>query len=252
MIIILSSYNRNIGCLDRSIMKLKLIFLIVFFPVYSYGQKNMGPNELYPILFNYARDLYDDYSKIPFERKMVLEEIANYISGSKQIQNMCQILFVETDHSARSVLTQVWATTAAYYYGIDQVKFYSGGITQSSISRNAILAMEKAGFIIYKITDSVNPEYEIKFTFNHPSIRIKSIKYNDKSNPSTDFGSVIVCSNADVNLPVVKGNNFRTSLHYHDPAGYDKLQEAMEKYLEKNQDIATEMFYLFYLIKNSN
>ena len=42
--------------------------LILSFSSYS-QQSTTGPNKLYPILFNYARDLYPEYVKIPFERK---------------------------------------------------------------------------------------------------------------------------------------------------------------------------------------
>jgi arsenate reductase len=233
-------------------MKNILIFLvfILSYPCYS-QQSSTGPNKLYPILFNYARDLYPDYGKIPFERKAVLEEIANYLIGAQQLDNTGKIIFIETDHLARSVMVQAWAMAASYYYGIENVKIYSGGINASKISKNAIIALEKAGFIIYKIQEGSNPEYEIKYSYNIEPLILRSIKYNDKSNPNVNFGSIIICSNADINLPVVKGNNFRTSLHYFDPSAYDGTSDAPELYLEKSKEIATEMFYLFYVLKNS-
>jgi hypothetical protein len=215
------------------------------------AQQPKTPNKLYPILFNYARDLYPEYSKIPFERKVILEEIANYILGAQQLESDSKLLFIETNHSTRSILAQVWAKTASHYYGIEDIEFFSGGITQSSISKNAIIALEKAGFIVYKLTTNNNPEYEIKYTYNIPPIILKSIKYSEKSNPRINFGSIILCSNADINLPTVKGNNFRTSLYYFDPSAYDGTPEALEIYLEKSKEIAIEMFYLFYVLKNS-
>lgn len=233
-------------------MKNILIFLvfIISYPCYS-QQSSTGPNKLYPILFNYVRDLYPDYDKIPFERKAVLEEIANYLIGAQQLENTGKIIFIETDHLARSVMVHAWAMAASYYYGIENVKIYSGGINAAKISKDAIIALEKAGFIIYKIQEGNNPEYEIKYSYNIEPLILRSIKYNDKSNPNINFGSIIICSNADINLPVVKGNNFRTSLHYFDPSAYDGTSDAPELYLEKSKEIATEMFYLFYVLKNS-
>jgi hypothetical protein len=232
-------------------MKKIIVFIIIILANNAFAQQLGAPNKLYPILFNYARDLYQDYSNIPFERKVVLEEIANYILGAQQMDKGGKIVFIETDHASRSVLAQVWAKTASYYYGIENVEIYSGGIVNSKISKNTIIALEKAGFIIYLSTGKNNPEYEIKFSYNIPPIILKSIKYNEKSNPDINFGSIILCSNADINLPVVKGNNFRTSLYYFDPTAYDDTPEASEMYLEKSKEIAIEMFYLFYVLKNS-
>jgi hypothetical protein len=225
-------------------MNKNIIFFAVILSYSSFAQQMETPNKLYPILFNYARDLYPEYSDIPFERKVILEEIANYIIRAKQLDTIGKVIFIETDHS-------IWAVAAIHYYGIENVHIYSGGITSSSISKNAIIALEKAGFIIYKVKGSNNPEYEIKYSYNITPIRLKSIKYDEKSNPVADFGSVILCSNADINLSVVKGNNFRTSLHYFDPTGYDETPEALDLYLERSNEIATEMFYLFYVLKNS-
>jgi len=233
-------------------MKNILIFFALILSYSSYSQKSStGPNKLYPILFNYVRDLYPDYDKISFERKAVLEEIANYIKGAQQLDNTSKIMFIETDQLARSVIVQAWAMAASYYYVIENVKIYSGGINASKVSQNAIIALEKAGFIIYKIQEGSNPEYEIKYSYNIEPLIMKSIKYNDKSNPNVNFGSIIICSNADINLPVVKGNNFRTSLYYFDPSAYDGTSDASALYLEKSKEIATEMFYLFYVLKNS-
>ena len=232
-------------------MKKSILILIIFLSYLSFAQKPDTPNKLYPILFNYARDLYPDYAKIPFERKVILEEIANYLIGAQQIDNEGKLMFIETDHATRSVFAHVWAITAAYYYGIENVKIFSGGIIDSRISTNAIIALEKAGFIIYKTSGNSNPEYEIKYSYNIPALLLKSIKYREKSNPDINFGSVILCSNADINLSVVKGNNFRTSLYYFDPTAYDGTPEALDMYVEKCKEIATEMFYLFYVLKNS-
>lgn len=227
------------------------IILSLIFVDLIYAQPQVGPNKLYPILFNYARDLYPYYGNIAFERKMVLEEIANYIIGARQLDKKARILFIETDHTARAALAQIWAVTAAFYYGIDNIDIYSGGIKPSEISRNVIIALEKAGFIVYKYTDDNNPMYEIKYSYNVPPILIKSIKYDDESNPDTNFGSILLCPNADVNLPVIRGNNFRTSLHYFDPTAYDGSADAIDLYIEKSREIATEMFYMFYILKNA-
>lgn len=234
------------------ISKSVLILLFIFSSLPSaFSQLKTGPNKLYPILFNYSRDLYPDYINIPGDRRVILEEIANYIIGSLQFEKETKILFIETDNSTRTIMAEAWATAAAFYYGIDNVKVFSGGINNSNVSTNAIIALEKAGFIIYKTSETQNSTYEIKFSYNIPPLTVASKKYNNKSNPDIHFGSVFLCSNADINLPVVKGNNFRTSLYYFDPTAYDESPEALERYTERCHEIALEMFYLFYVLKNA-
>lgn len=237
-------------------MKLNISTILVIIYLHgssglTYAQKPKGPNKLYPILFNYARNLYDEYSKIPMERRYVLEEIANYLIGSNQLEGKSTLLIIGSNNATRSILAESWAYAAAHYYGIANVEIYSGGINATRISTLAILALEKAGFIIYKTGDTQNPTYQIKYTYNVPPILIKSKKYNDKPNPASHYGAIIVCPNADVNLPVLKGNNFRTSLYYFDPSAYDAAENALDQYLTRSKEIATEMFYIFYRLKNA-
>lgn len=148
-------------------------------------------------------------------------------------------------------MAEAWANAAAHYYKIEDVSIYSGGINPSKVATNAIIALEKAGFIIYKTGTDNNPSYEIKYSYNIPPVVVRSKKYNDKFNPDHQFGSVVVCSNADINIPVIKGNNFRTSLHYFDPKSYDQSSDALSYYTERSREIALEMFYLFYRLKNA-
>jgi arsenate reductase len=228
-----------------------IFFILLIHAGYCFSQTKKGPNKLYPILFNYARNLYNEYDKIPQERKVILEEIANYIIGSIQFEGSSDILIVGSNNSTRSIMVEAWANAAAYYYGIKNVHIYSGGIKPSHVATNAVIALEKAGFIIYKIGNDKNPSYEIKYSYNIPPVIVKSKKIDAKTNPDFKFGSVVVCANADINLPVIKGNNFRTSLHYYDPVAQEQSKEAIDQYTERSREIAIEMFYLFYKLKNA-
>ena len=231
-------------------MKRLIVFILAFWlsdPICAPAQN--GPNKLYPILFNHVRDLYPEYEGIPFERRVVLDEIANYTLGTIQFDGNAEILLIGSNNATRSILAEAWANAAAYYYGIDNVKISSGGVTKKEISRYAIMALEKAGFIIYRKQQIGVEQYEVKYTYHIDPLVISSKLYNDKDNPDLNFGSVILCPNADINLPVVKGNNFRTSLHYFDPIAYENDPDVLDKYLDKSHEIALEMFYLFYKLK---
>ena len=93
--------------------------------------------------------------------------------------------------------------------------------------------------------------YEIKYSYNIPPVIARSKKYDDKASPSGGYGVVFVCPSADANLQFPKGSNFRTSLHYFDPVAYDQSEDALDHYLTRSREIAVEMFYIFYRIKNA-
>ncbi len=208
------------------------------------------PGILYPGLTNYAKNLYPLYKKIPEERRRVLENIADYIYGAIQIDKKATLILVGTNNSTRSIMAEAWSYAASQYYNIKNVEIYSGGTQVTQVSPFSMKALEQAGFIIYKISDNGNPKYEIKYSYNLKPIVVYSKKYDAKDMPHFNYGAIFVCPNADLNVPYLKGMNFRASVHYFDPEAYDNTPEQMDKYNERCHEIATEIFYIFYCIKN--
>jgi arsenate reductase (thioredoxin) len=231
--------------------RISSLMILISGLLYSAGiMAQHQPGKLYPLLFNYSKNLYPDYQSIPEERRRTLEEIADYIFGAIQIDKKATILIIGTNNSTRSIMTEAWAHAAAYYYNVKNLEIYSGGTRETHISPSAIKALEKAGFIIYRVSKDENPRYEIKFSYNIPPLVFFSKLYNGKNMPQISYAAIFVCPNADLNVPFLKGMNFRTSLHYFDPSAYDNTSEELDKYIERSRQIAVEMFYLFYCIKN--
>lgn len=77
-----------------------------------------------------------------------------------------------------------------------------------------------------------------------------SKKYTDSQNPQSDFGAIMVCSDADKSCPLVEGADARFSLPYDDPRYYDNSPSQELKYDETVREIAREMFYLVDQVKN--
>jgi hypothetical protein len=61
---------------------------------------------------------------IPMERRYVLDEVADYLIGSRQLEGKASLVIIGSNNSTRSILAEVWAKTAAYYYGISNVKYF--------------------------------------------------------------------------------------------------------------------------------
>ena len=61
------------------------------------------------------------------ERKEVLQSLAEYIQNKVNTNEEIRLNFICTHNSRRSHLSQIWAQTMAFQFGIKNVFCYSGG-----------------------------------------------------------------------------------------------------------------------------
>ncbi len=210
----------------------------------------LPPQPLYPILKDYVKDLYKEFRKIPEERRYRLNEIARFVRDQKLRNQPASLLFITTNQSTIGQLAQVWAQTAAFYYGVATVKSYSGGLKPELVSEEMIFALERAGFIVYKTQLSGGSVYKVKYSYNLKPVIIFSKKINHARNPSGQFMAIFLEPNADVNLPEVPGAVKRLSIYYEDPEGYDGTPQEKKIYDDRCHQIALEMFYVFSQLKH--
>ena len=196
---------------------------------------------LYPVLQNYVESLLPDTDLIPDSRKEMLHVLAQYIAERTKKGEPIQLNFICTHNSRRSHISQIWATTAAAYYGIQNIRCYSGGTESTEFNPRAVAAMERAGFW-FENPGGYNPHYLITFSEQGPHIECFSKVYNHRSNPQSDFAAVMTCSDADANCPFIPGAK-RISLTYEDPKVADGTPEEKAKYDERVQQIGTELLY---------
>jgi hypothetical protein len=111
---------------------------------------------------HYLDDLRGQFDSISTERKEILTKIAAYIRSKQEQNKPVNLVYICTHNSRRSHFGQVWAKTAADYYGIEQVNTFSGGTEATAFNRNAINALIRAGFEVKQMTDSQNPVYHVK------------------------------------------------------------------------------------------
>jgi arsenate reductase len=64
---------------------------------------------------------------LPAGRLQVLLPLMNYIRSKKNKHESIRLNFICTHNSRRSHLSQIWAQTMAYHWGIKDVFCYSGG-----------------------------------------------------------------------------------------------------------------------------
>ena len=200
-------------------------------------------------LKNTILSVVNDFDSIPAARKPILAELTEFVESKLASGQKVELIFICTHNSRRSHISQIWAQTAAAYYGIPNVVTYSGGTEATAFNPRAVQAMEKAGFRIIKSSNAENPIYEISFSHDANDIIAFSKKYDSQSNPRRGFAAVMTCSHADENCPVVLGMDKRISLPYSDPKDFDGTPLETEKYYERVMEIGTEIFYAFSQVK---
>lgn len=191
-----------------------------------------------------------DISEISKERLEILEPIVNHISEEIKVNNRINLNFICTHNSRRSHLSQVWAQTIAKFYNITNVYCFSGGTEVTAMFPSSGIALEDAGFIVKKLTDSKNPIYSISSDENALPIIGFSKRYDDDFNPENDFTAILTCSSADKDCPYIPGANKRIALTYEDPKAFDNTPQQREMYFVRSKQIATEMKYIFSKVAN--
>ena len=72
-----------------------------------------------------------------------------------------------------------------------------------------------------------------------------SKKMDDDFNPKSAFAAIMTCDSADEACPVVSGAEKRIPITFEDPKKFDNTPLQTEKYRERSEQIATELFYVF-------
>jgi hypothetical protein len=149
-------------------------------------------------------------------------------------------------------MSQIWAQTAAYYYGLDQVQAFSGGTETTACNCRTVAALRRVGFDIKDATTGDNPIYLVRYAEDRPPIRAYSKLYNTDSNPRHGFVALMTCSVADKSCPVVEGAVSRFAIHYADPRLCDDTPTETTAYNERCREIAREMFYLLSQVRKQH
>jgi arsenate reductase len=189
------------------------------------------------------------FSNISDERKAILQPLIAFIQSKKDKHETIRLNFICTHNSRRSHLSQIWATTMAYHFGVKNVFCYSGGTEATAMFPKVTETLAKQGFEILKLSENANPVYAVKFAKNEQPIICFSKIYNDNFNPKSHYAAVVTCNSADENCPVVFGAEQRFPIKYDDPKAFDGTDLMDAKYAERSLEIAEEMFYVFGAVK---
>ena len=204
---------------------------------------NLTQTRLFPEIEKTIQQL--NFESITAERKIILQPLIDYIQLKVTNQQEIRLNFICTHNSRRSHLSQIWAQSAAAFYGIKNTFCYSGGTEATALFPMAAQTLSKQGFQIETISQGNNPVYSIKHNENtHPIIGF-SKTFDNSFNPQSEFAAILTCSSADQGCPFIAGAEKRIPITYEDPKAFDNTAQQAEKYEERSLQIATELFYVF-------
>ncbi|VXD11226.1 protein-tyrosine-phosphatase [Marinoscillum sp. 108] len=181
------------------------------------------------------------------ERLAVLKPMIEYIQTKIDQGKEVNLNFICTHNSRRSQFSQIWAQTAANYFGIPAL-CYSGGVEVTAFNERAVASIKRSGFRVSSKGDS-NPIYLISHSDDKEPIKAFSKLFDDPINRADQFAAVMTCSHADENCPFIPGTEKRIPVRYDDPKEFDGTPEEAERYDQRSMQIASEMFYTFSQVK---
>jgi protein-tyrosine-phosphatase len=205
----------------------------------------MSEIKLFPDIEKYVSSFDKHYSCLPEGRKNILQKVADFVSYQIRSRQTAKIIFICTHNSRRSHMSQIWAQAATFYFGIPDVRLYSGGTEVSAFHPNAIHVMTGAGFRLTSDGSRKNPVYQVRYAADQPAISVFSKRFDHELNPQENFCAVMTCTDADKNCPYIPGAIHRIPIIYEDPKKYDLTEKESQAYAERCFQIGLEMFYVF-------
>lgn len=178
--------------------------------------------------------------KVSKQRLMALNDLSHWVA-ERPIDEQTSLMFICTHNSRRSHMGQIWGQAAAWVYGLEDVRTYSGGTEATQFNPRAIRALRQLGVDISEKNDG---RHQVQLQTTRPAFEVFSKVFTDDANPSDDFAAIMTCSDADEACPVVYGAAVRFALPYDDPKASDGSLEEASTYQARAMEIGAEMFYV--------
>jgi arsenate reductase (thioredoxin) len=170
-------------------------------------------------------------------------ELVAWIVKNYQPGKPLGVIVICSRNTRRSMLGATMGKVAAAYYGLTDVRFFSGGTDPDAFNPRTITALKEIGIEIEPTgkeaprgkEGNANPVYRVSWGKGLETQEF-SKKYDDAANPREGFAAVLVCSEADTNCPKVAGASARVAVPYLDPKAFDGAPFEAAKYAERRDD----------------
>jgi hypothetical protein len=204
--------------------------------------------KLAPKLRAHADYLATTFDMIDPPHREAGERLARWIAANYEPGKPLHVTVVCTGNSRRSILGASMGNLAAAYYGMPEIRFFSGGTAPTAFNPRTVASLKAIGFEVEPTgkeaergdRKTANPVYRVSWGEGMETLEF-SKHYGDATNPQKGFAALIVCSEADAACPFVRGATLRVSMPYLDPKIYDDGAYEAAKYAERRDDIGRLM-----------
>lgn len=183
---------------------------------------------------------------VPQHRQVILKNLIAYVVKKKA---KCGLIYVCTHNSRRSQMAQVWSFIISRNHGFHDIRSFSAGTEVTAFNERALEAISRAGVTIEQMSEGENPQYRIHSSDDVRTLLTFSKLIEDPINPVNNFATIMTCSAADDNCPIIAEADERISLRYADPKTSDGTPDEEKIYDERCFQIATELMYVFGEVK---
>jgi hypothetical protein len=205
-------------------------------------------SDLFPSVRRHADLLTTQFDLIDEPHRAAGADLVSWIATKYQPGKRTPVVVICTGNSRRSMLGAAMGNVAAAYYGLPDLRFFSGGTSPSAFNSRTIATLKAIGFAIEATgkqappgkSGDKNPIYRVQWGKGLEGLEFSKV-YGDDYNPKTGFAAILVCSEADASCPVVPGASIRISAPYIDPRLYDGAEFEPGKYAERRDDIGRLM-----------
>ena len=212
-------------------------------------------SRLRPEVRKHVELLTTSYDLIDEKHRLAGQKLADWIAKNYRPGKPLDVVVVCTGNSRRSILGATMGNIAAAYYGMPEVRFYSGGTAPTAFNSRTVACAQgnrrrdradRQGSPRGE-PQTANPMYRVRWGApggtGEPALETTefSKKYDDPANPQEGFAALMVCGEADAACPFVKGAAVRVSMPYLDPKIYDGSAYESAKYAERRDDMGRLM-----------
>ena len=208
---------------------------------------------LLPAVAAHLRLLTTSFDQIDELHRQRAPQLVDWIVENFEPGKPLPMIFVCTGNSRRSILGATLGNVAAAYFGLPEIRCYSGGTKASAFNVRTVATLREIGVEIKPTGRDLaggaesekNPVYKVRWGDSSAQWPLEttefSKRYDDPHNPRHGFAALIVCSEADASCPTVDGAALRVAMPYIDPKLYDGSEFEPRKYAERRDDMGRLM-----------
>ena len=216
-------------------------------------QVPLSRQRLQPKVADHLSLLATGYDQLDDSHATAGRKLADWIVENYRPGQPLPMTCVCTGNSRRSILSATMASVSAAYYGLPEIRGFSGGTTPTAFNSRTVKTLREIGLDITALDEeatrgdavTANPKHRIRWGLAPDDAAMESIefskRYDDAANPPSGFAALLVCSDAEEACPVIKGASVRIPLLYLDPKAYDGTAIEAHKYAERRDDIGRLM-----------